>query len=475
MKFYQLLLTGIITSFVLNACKTKDIVAPKPINNNFIEPAKPLTTVGIPISVNLIDVANAINKKFETNIYKDNSFEDDGGDDLKISIDKRSNILVNGKENAIQIQIPMHIDGIYRFKKSVLGLEINKEQNFSFNVTAIIKSIPAVDREWNLTLKCKTQVRWEDLPVIEIAGYKLDFPDLFGNVIQSQSDKISSYIDKEVPKQAQLKKEVSKSWNDLRNPFLIDEKLNSWLILRPKEIFITPITTTENTLDFNTGISSIVEMVSGYKPIQDSSNKLPNLRQVSNLNDKVNLALHAEVSIEQINAEMKNQIGEKGKLIEGTDYKINILDAKAFAYGTKLLIGVKLDGKVKKAGIGKNIRGIFYLEGIPTFNKEKKTLEIKEFDFNVQSKDILVKTTSWLLQSKSFRKSIESNLVFDLSEQLENSKKEANLALNKRYGDVIELKGSINSITPADVYVTPVSVKVNILAEGKIKVNMNKF
>jgi hypothetical protein len=79
------------------------------------------------------------------------------------------------------------------------------------------------------------------------------------------------------------------------------------------------------------------------------------------------------------------------------------------------------------------------------------------------------------LQSKSFRKSIESNLVFELSEQLENSKKEANLALNKRYGDVIELKGSINSITPADVYVTPVSVKVNILAEGKIKVNMNKF
>jgi frataxin-like iron-binding protein CyaY len=259
MKFNQILKITCIFILVINACQTKDIIAPKPINNNFIEPAKPLTTVGIPISVNLIDVANAINKKFEKNIYNDNSFENEGGDDLKISIDKRSNILVNGKENAIQIQIPMHIEGIYRFKKSVLGLEINKEQNFGFNVTAIIKSIPAVDREWNLTLKSKTQVRWEDLPVIEIAGYKLDFPDLFGNIIQSQSDKISSYIDKEVPKQVQLKKEVSNSWNDLRNPFLIDEKLNSWLILRPKEIFITPITTTESTLDFNTGISSIVE------------------------------------------------------------------------------------------------------------------------------------------------------------------------------------------------------------------------
>jgi hypothetical protein len=68
MKFYQLLIIGIVSSFVINACKTKDIVAPKPVNNNFIEPAKPLTTVGIPISVNLIDVANAINKKYEKNI-----------------------------------------------------------------------------------------------------------------------------------------------------------------------------------------------------------------------------------------------------------------------------------------------------------------------------------------------------------------------------------------------------------------------
>lgn len=471
-SFLQVLLFSIV---LFISCKSSQIVAPRPINNNFIEPPKPLTAIGLPISINLQDVSSAINKKFEKTLYNDQSFEDDGGDHIKIRIDKRSPIVVNGKENAIQVLVPMHIEGIYQFKESLLGIAINKEQGFSFNVTALIQSVPNIDREWNFSLKSKTQLRWEDLPVLEIAGFKLDFPNLFGKIIQSQSDKISSYIDKEIPKQVQLKKEVNKSWNEVINPFLIDEKLNSWLIIRPKEIFLTPITTTENTLDFNTGISSIVEMVSGYKPIPDSSSKLPNLRLVSSLNDKVNLSLHTEVSIEQINTELKKQIGEQGKLIEGTDYKINILDAKAFAYGSKLLIGVKLDGKVKKAGIGKNIKGIFYIEGIPQFNKEKKTLEIKEFDFNVQSKDLLVKTASWIMQSKSFKKSMESNLVFDLSEQLESSRKEANLALNKRYGDVVELKGNISSITPAEVYVTPNSVKLNIVAEGKIKVNMNKF
>ncbi|MFY8020342.1 MAG: DUF4403 family protein [Bacteroidia bacterium] len=475
MKFPLFLQVLLISLLLFVSCKTNQIVAPRPINNNFTEPPKPLTTVGLPISINLQDVGLAINKKFEKTLYNDPSFEDDGGDHIKIRIDKRSPIIVNGKDNAIQVLVPMHIEGIYQFKESLLGIDINKEQGFSFNVTALIQSVPNIDRDWNFSLKSKTQIRWEDLPVLEIAGFKLDFPNLFGRIIQSQSDKISSYIDKEIPKQVQLKKEVNKSWNEVINPFLIDEKLNSWLIIRPKEIFLTPITTSENTLDFNTGISSIVEMVSGYKPIADSSSKLPNLRLVSSLNDKVNLTLHTEVSIEQINLELKKQIGDQGKIIEGSDYKINVLEAKAFAYGSKLLIGVKLDGKVKKAGIGKNIKGIFYIEGIPQFNKEKKTLEIKEFDFNVQSKDLLVKTASWLLQSKSFKKSMESNLIFDLSEQLESSRKEANQALNKRYGDVIELQGNISSITPAEVYITPNSVKMNILAEGKIKVNMNKF
>ena len=59
-----------------------------------------------------------------------------------------------------------------------------------------------------------------------------------------------------------------------------------------------------------------------------------------------------------MNAIIAQQLNGKSIKLEAKEYNIDILDAKVFGAGEKLLIGVKVNGKVKKGFFGKKIKGI---------------------------------------------------------------------------------------------------------------------
>jgi hypothetical protein len=229
-------------------------------------------------------------------------------------------------------------------------------------------------------------------------------------------------------------------------------------------------------MEIKLGISSIIEVISGYKPTNDSFNvNLPPLRQVNNLNDNVKINLNATVDFNQINETLSKQFIDKPMLLEGDSYKINIKEAKAFPYGNKIMIGIDLDGKVKKGIIGKGIKGIVYATGIPKYNIQNKSIEITEFDFDIKTKDILVKSASWLLNSKKFRENIEKQLVFSIANQLTEAQKMANEAVNKNWSNSINLNGNIKKIEPNTIFVTPNALNLNIITEGNLTLNLTGF
>jgi hypothetical protein len=123
--------------------------------------------------------------------------------------------------------------------------------------------------------------------------------------------------------------------------------------------------------------------------------------------------------------------------------------------------------------MSKRIKGIVYFEGVPVYNAQKQIISIKNFDLNIQTRDVLLKSASWLANSALFKKSIESKLEFSIAKELQDAKKIANEAVNKNYTKTLQLNGTINQIEPADIFVTPQSIRVNIKATGKIGVRLN--
>ena len=87
----------------------------------------------------------------------------------------------------------------------------------------------------------------------------------------------------------------------------------------------------------------------------------------------------------------------------------------------------------------------------------------------------MLKSASWLANSKLFKNSIESKLEFSIAKELKDAIKIANEAVNKQYGKKLQINGVINQITPTDIFVTPNAVRVNIKAVGKIGLKLNGF
>ncbi len=469
----DLIFIGLIILLVINwQCKTTKIEPPKPPNFSLVEPPKLTSMIGFPININIEGLSKSLNKKFTTQLYKDSNFNDNSGDNLKIEVLKKGDFVLNTAANSLNISAPLHIDLVYLL--NVFGN--TKEISKGLNLTVNFSTSPLVDRDWNLLLNSKGKIIWDDLPVIDLGITKIDLPSVFGSLIQSVVNKMAVKIDKEVPKYVNIKKMVSDEWMKLSNPILLDSANKAWMVVNPKNVFITPIQYNPKNMQIKLGLSSIVEFISGYKPTNDSFSKIiPPLRQVSNIQENVKLNLGATLTFEQINESIKQQFLNKPFELESFDYKIKINDAKVFNYGNKLMIALDLDGKVRKGMVGKNIRGVVYATGVPIYNAKSKTIEIKQFDFELKTRDILLKAASWLVKSKSFKENIESKLIFPIEDKLTQARLTANDAVNKKMLDNLDIKGFVKNIEPGNIYITPSAIKINIITDGNLEINLNGF
>lgn len=466
----------IITIAILNifswSCKTVKIEPPKPKSFIGVQPPKPTSIIGLPINIETEGLSKSLNKKFTTQLYKDSSFEDNGGDNLKLNVVKRGDFIVSTENNGLSMSAPLHIDFNYLLSFFGGSQQINKGVNLTINFT----TNPAIDRDWNLILNSKGKITWDDLPVIDLGITKLDLPNIFGSLIQSLVNKMAKKIDTEVPKTLNLKKQVSDAWMTLKDPILLDSANKAWLMVNPKNVFITPITYTKTQMQIKLGVSSVIELVSGFKPVNDSfAKQLPPLRQVNNLDENIKLNLGASVSFDQINEGLAKQFAGKPIELESYDYKMKINDAKAFNYGNKVMIALDIDGKVRKGIVGKNIKGVVYATGVPIYNAKNKTIEIKQFDFELKTHDVLLKAGSWLLNSVVFKQTIEKQLVYSIADQLNQARLSANDAVNKKMIETVDIKGFVKNLEPGEIFVTPNSIRINIITDGTIAVNLNGF
>jgi hypothetical protein len=457
------------------ACNTTNIMPPKPTNTVFAEPAKPTSGISLPVVINLRAISQSLNAQYAERYYTDDSYENNNADQLKITVFKREPLVIQAIENNILADVPMRIEGSYQFTSKLLGINVTHQQPFSFNVTVNLQTLPTFDKDWNLKLNSKANIKWDDLPNFSVIGVQVDFQKMFGKIIQGRIDKLTAQLDEEITRAVNLRKLVSDNWKQVTQPFSLDKKTNSWLVIKPRNVFYTQLQGYDSLAKINLGLYSVIEVVSGYKPVIDSSTTLPILYQTNKIDDKVNLLLNTEIKFEQINKLIQEQIAGKPIKLEAKDYVIDILDAQVFAHGDKIMIGVHVNGKLNKGLIKKKIKGIIYLEGTPMYNANKLSITIKDIDLNVKTKDVLLKSASWLANSKLFKNSIESKLEFSIANQLIQAKKLANEAVNKQYSKSVQLSGAVTEIAPTQVYITPNAIRVNIKATGKIGVELSGF
>jgi hypothetical protein len=99
-------------------------------------------------------------------------------------------------------------------------------------------------------------------------------------------------------------------------------------------------------------------------------------------------------------------------------------------------------------------------------------LRIKDFEFDIKSRDALVNTAEWILKS-SLRTAIEDKLYYSMKDQMASAQKTAEEALNNAKIPGLKLKGKIEEIKPQDITLSEEYIQVIIQTKGKLQVNVN--
>ena len=127
-------------------------------------------------------------------------------------------------------------------------------------------------------------------------------------------------------------------------------------------------------------------------------------------------------------------------------------------------IGVKISFSGKK-------KGTLFLIGTPNYNIEDKVLSFPDLDFDIKSKNLLLKSAKWLLNKKVKEKMVAA-AVFNLDKELKRVKKQINTALNKEYMSKITLSGTIDKIDIKQISLEEKALFIRAVANGSLNVSL---
>jgi len=144
-------------------------------------------------------------------------------------------------------------------------------------------------------------------------------------------------------------------------------------------------------------------------------------------------------------------------------YKVIVKDITIYGQGDKLIVELPVEGTVQ---------GTIYLAGMPVFNKDSLMIELSDLDFSVATKNIAVKTASWLFHSGLVQK-LRSRLVFPVGEQLHSARAAVAASLHENQAvENFRINGQVERLEPDQIRITPGSVKAYFVLVGRVGVSL---
>lgn len=446
------------------------------IDNNYKMYQNQLSTINLPIKISMADIQARVNQEFGKVIYHDNSYKDNGQDDLKIKVTRRSDITLGTLNNQIKVTVPLTIWVSKRVSTSILGQKISQTGETDFEITVNYFIALRIKKDWDIQSKTTGQFKWDRKPYIEIGILQIPIASQVEGILKQEIDKIAGQIDQQIKNAVNIKEVGTAAWKQMHKPILIDSTTTTWLYGKPQKIHATQLRLSQNKASLGLGIETYVENTIGEPKRKVTVRPLPDLNLVEQITNDFNVSLSADARYENVKEMMQEQfLGKTFKLDNDEEQFITVTGLDLIGSAEKIIIQVDIDGKIKKSFIKKKVKGTIYLEGIPYYEPDSQEIRVKELDYTLKTKDILLKMAKWFT-GKKFQKNLEQQLVFPVGMKLESAKKMITQQLkNYKVNEYLTLKGELNEMQPQGLYLTPESIRLIVLADGTAGLTASGF
>ena len=117
-------------------------------------------------------------------------------------------------------------------------------------------------------------------------------------------------------------------------------------------------------------------------------------------------------------------------------------------------------------------KGAVYLSGTPVLDTLTQKISLKDLDFDVQTKSVLLKTAKWMF-NKRILDELEKSTVFELKDLLNESKSNIVSAINTEITKGVKMSGAVRKISLKEIYLDKNSMLLRSGVSGTLKIKID--
>ncbi len=265
---------------------------------------------------------------------------------------------------------------------------------------------------------------------------------------------VNNAIQKELGEDLDFRQRLDTISQKLQQPINLAD--NVWLAIHPHQIMVSPPrgegNGADNVLRLDAGMIARPVVTLGTQPQPDKSPMT--LIITDNLPDGISLVANGKVSLDQASDIVGN--AARSFLDENhSDKPVTAGEIELYQSGEKLVIAIEIIKRSEKQALGR-----IFLWAEPYLDINTDTVRLRAIDFDVETKNMLVKTAQWLLDS-NIRTALEEKSVFEYSGTLSQINRDLKtIEVTSQSG---KLTASFDAIKPKAVWISDYAL--NVLAE----------
>jgi hypothetical protein len=452
-------ITGLIS------CKTVKVDKPQESYNDGL-PVPKTSVVTFTTQSKIKDIQTELNKSVSGLIYEDNSLENNGGDNIMVKAWKQGDIVIDMKDNTLSYSVPLKTWIKSGFSISKFGLSVSDYRELNAALALKFNTRLTLNHDWTVTTKTTSAgYEWLTTPTIKVGGIDISVKFVADMILQSSLKKVGAIIDDNIKEYLDFKPYIEEAWNLSGKPVKLNDQYNVWLKLSPQKIISSALVADKGVIKHKAGMTGTVSLTIGSEPEPEVGVKpLPDLL-LGDLPTE-NTTVYAYVKVPY--NELTNTASKfaKGKTFEQGRRKVTVEDIKIYGSGTDLVAETTLTG---------SLTGTIYFKGKPAYNASDSTIIIQDFDYDLSTKNFLIKSASWLYQD-GFKRLIANQLKWSISNEMSLVKSAINSNLKAyKLSDGIVLSGSVTKVQPGSIYILPDGIISEIGASGKFNINIENL
>lgn len=452
----------LVTVLILAGCK---VYKPEmPLESYKYQPQKPRTSViNLYADLEVAKLEALVNNKVDSVLYDDNSFDDNGGDNLMLKAWKDGQVTLNFDNDELAWELPLRIWMKKGLKVFNFNVPFVNSWEYTGNIKLRFKTKLSVTHDWSIKTATITDgYEWIKKPAVQIGGTSIPITIIANLLMSVNKETISKHIDDAVAGSIDFKRIAEEGWKMMFNPYKIQGDYNAWLSINPYSISLMPVQGSLGHIRFGAAIVSDVECLLDNAPQAGLVRTLPDLQPLKSATDTFQISLLTDIPYTSINRIITEEIGDSTFVFGNR--KIKFDSFRVYGTNGRLVVETNIKG---------SINGTIYLTGMPFFNAADTTVRIKDLKFDMKTRNLMTNSATWLFNGK-IERTLMKSIAIPFNTNI--SKVESQLTGFLRHyqlGYGFELNGRLARLSVTDLALTPGSVKANILFSGNLSLGMS--